>query len=98
MNDQFLQFNIDETSQYFSHQPDVVAAYLFGSVARGQATHLSDVDIAVLIDTGLGTENQLERQLSLLSDLERFTKEEVQVTLLNHASPFLAYQVIRDGK
>jgi predicted nucleotidyltransferase len=30
-------------------EPDVVVAYLFGSVARGTAGPLSDVDVAVLL-------------------------------------------------
>ncbi|RME36982.1 MAG: nucleotidyltransferase domain-containing protein, partial [Thermoflexia bacterium] len=33
--------------EYLAAQPDVVAAYLFGSVAEGRARLQSDVDIAV---------------------------------------------------
>lgn len=85
-------------TRYFSRQADVVAAYLFGSVARGQETHLSDVDIAVLTQNDAQGERRLERMLKLTADLEAFTDREVQVTLLNQAPPFLAYQVIREGQ
>ena len=38
---------------YFARQPGVVVAYLFGSITRGQANGLSDVDVAVLLDSNL---------------------------------------------
>jgi predicted nucleotidyltransferase len=82
---------------YFAQQRDVVAAYLFGSVARGQAGHLSDVDIAILLDSDLGSEESVERQLQLMVELDDFVDREVQVTILNRAAPLLAYRVIRDG-
>ncbi|MGC8781191.1 MAG: type VII toxin-antitoxin system MntA family adenylyltransferase antitoxin [Anaerolineae bacterium] len=83
---------------YFADQADVMAAYLFGSTARGEANHLSDVDIAVLLDPVVEGEAAVERQLQLMIDLDRFADREVQVLILNHAAPLLAYQVIRDGK
>jgi len=80
-----------------ARQGDVVAAYLFGSLARGQAGPLSDVDIAVLLSPDLDEEAAVERQLELMVALDDLDPREVQVTLLNHASPMLAYQVVRDG-
>jgi uncharacterized protein len=86
-----------DMAAYLAQQADVVVAYLFGSVARGQANSRSDVDLAVLLDPNLGSEACLERQLQLMVALDDFADREVQVTLLNRASPLLAYQVIRDG-
>jgi uncharacterized protein len=37
-------------AELFEREPDVVAAYLFGSQARGEAGPLSDVDLAVWLD------------------------------------------------
>ena len=68
-----------------------------GSLARGQALPSSDVDIAVLLEPGLDPERSVESQLQLQLHLERLTERPVQVTILNRASPFLAYQVLRDG-
>ena len=82
---------------YLAGQPEVVVAYLFGSVARGQADHLSDVDIAVLLDEPLEPERAVERQLRLMADLARYADQEVQVVLLNRAPPLLAYQVVETG-
>jgi uncharacterized protein len=84
-------------AEYLSRQTDVIVAYLFGSVARGQTTPMSDVDIAVLLDVSADPEALLERQITLLTDLEQLARLEVQLTLLNHAPPLLAYQVIREG-
>ena len=80
-----------------ANQPDVLAAYLFGSVARQQSNTLSDIDIAVLLRPGLNAEAMLERQLALVGALEDAIKREVQVVILNSAPPLLAYQVIREG-
>jgi len=93
-----MNLDFGAISQYFSQQADVVAAYLFGSAARGQDTHLSDVDIAVLLQDDAGGEQRLERMLALTADLEAYTDGKVQVTLLNQSPPFLAYQVIRERK
>jgi predicted nucleotidyltransferase len=35
-----------------AQEPRIVAAYLFGSWARGAATSLSDVDVALLLEAG----------------------------------------------
>ena len=83
---------------YFAGQTDVIAAYLFGSIARGQANRLSDVDIAVLLNSSVDEEAALERQLKLMIDMDHFADREVQVVILNRAAPLLAYQVIRDGR
>lgn len=94
---QTIDLDTDQLMAYLAGQPDVVIVYLFGSVARGQADRLSDVDLAVLLDESLGIEQRLQRQLSLMADLTNCSEREVQVALLNQASPLLAYQVITDG-
>ena len=75
---------------------DVVAAYLFGSVARGTATPTSDVDVAILFAAEppltidglhLGLEGELERNLGL----------PVQLVVLNRAPCDLVHRVLRDG-
>ena len=92
-----LSIEVQGIAAYLAKQTDVVAGYLFGSVARGQATPRSDVDIAVLLGPELDAQAMVERQLALMGALETFTEREVQVTILNRATPLLAYQVIREG-
>ncbi len=92
------QVDLAGLATYFAGQADVIAAYLFGSLARGQAGPMSDVDIAVLLDASMDDEAIVERQLELMMALDRFADREVQVVILNRAAPPLAYQVIRDGR
>lgn len=75
----------------------VVAAYLYGSVARGTATSASDVDVAVLLrDSPPPTlEGHL---LDFEGVLERAVGCPVQVVVLNTAPVDLVHRVLRDGR
>lgn len=72
------------------------AVYLFGSLARGEATDASDVDVAVLFDqapepalSGAG--------LTLEGDIERHLGRPVDLVNLNRAPADLVHRVLRDG-
>ncbi len=51
--------------------PEVAAAYVYGSVARGTATSLSDVDVAVLLVDVVASERRARLIRSLTTLLER---------------------------
>lgn len=77
----------------------IVAAWLFGSVARGTARPDSDVDVGVLYREapprtleGVGRVFRLEEDLAVATGLP------VQVVNLNRASVDLIVRVLRDGK
>lgn len=79
-------------------RPEVVAAYLFGSQATGAAGHMSDADVAVLVDESLAREDRLDLQLKLSGEAVRALRtSEVDLVLLNDASPLLRHRVLRDG-
>lgn len=78
-------------------EPEIVAAYLFGSVARERVRPASDVDVGVLFAAdpspglagpALGLEGELEARLGL----------PVEVVALNRASADLVHRVLRDGR
>jgi predicted nucleotidyltransferase len=72
------------------------AAYLFGSVARGEATAASDVDVAVLFDEA--PEPVLSgAALTLEGDVERHIGRAVDLVNLNCAPADLVHRVLRDG-
>jgi uncharacterized protein len=74
----------------------LVAAYLFGSQARGTASAASDVDIALLMASAPTTLDDL--QLDVAADLERELGLQVDLIVLNHAPPDLIHRVLRDGE
>jgi uncharacterized protein len=77
--------------------PAVVAAYLFGSVARGTAGPHSDVDLALLLETS--PPPTIEGHLfDYEAELERRLGAPVQLVVLNHAPPDLIHRVLRDGR
>lgn len=76
---------------------DVVAAYLYGSRARGSAGATSDVDLAVLLARApAATLKSIARDLE--SQLERALRLPVEVIVLNGAPADLVHRVLRDGK
>ncbi len=74
----------------------VAAAYVFGSVARGTASPVSDVDLGVLL-TQAPASTLEGRLLDYEAELERQLGVPVQVVIVNDAPPDLAHRVLRDG-
>ena len=82
----------------FSGNHRVVAAYLFGSVARGDDGPTSDVDVGIVLAAGPARDMAaLENVGSLHADLERRLRRDVDLAVLNDASPDLLHRVLRDG-
>ena len=81
---------------YLSSRPDVVAAILFGSRARGEERKGSDLDIGILL-----TREQAQAGVNrsqLVTDLmEVFGRADVDAVILNDAPPLLQHRVVRDG-
>lgn len=77
---------IQRLSSFLDGQPDVLAAYLFGSSARSNATPLSDVDIAVLVPRGMTAEAAFDLRLALIDALQGLLhREAIDVVMLNEA-------------
>jgi len=84
--------------EYLAAQPDVVAAYVFGSVAQGRARPQSDVDIAVLLAADLDEETRFDRRLRLGWEVERLIGRQTDLVVLNDAPPLLQHQVLKHGR
>ncbi len=75
----------------------LLAAYLFGSVARGTDSPGSDVDVGILLrKEPPGTLDGL--RFALEGDLERALGRRAQIVMLNNAPPDLVHRVLRDGR
>ena len=75
--------------------PGLVAAYVFGSRARGDASEKSDLDIAVWLQQQPVTFDAAP--LDLAGDIERALGVPVDVVILNGAPSDLVHRVLRDG-
>ncbi|WP_334111263.1 type VII toxin-antitoxin system MntA family adenylyltransferase antitoxin [Thermodesulfitimonas autotrophica] len=85
--------------EYLLMQPDIAAAYVFGSAAQNRLRPASDVDIAVLFSSGTAAKTaRFERRLELAAALEELLKRPVEVVDLEAAPPFLQHQIRKYGK
>lgn len=93
--------NLAKIRAELAKRREILFAYLFGSQAKGRTWGQSDVDIAVWVD-----EKRLARLekkapygylAELTADLSLAARQEVDVVLLNSASPVLAHEVVRHG-
>jgi hypothetical protein len=74
----------------------IVGAYVFGSVARGKATSLSDIDVALLLTPSSAAADVCGRVADELS--RQFGTDGVDVVSLDNVPVPLAYRVIREGR
>lgn len=81
---------------YVDEQEEVLIAYLFGSQTTGLTHRESDVDVALLFRfNNVPTTDHL---LQMQDDLTSLLKKEVDIVVLNDASPIIRMQVLRKGK
>ena len=71
---------------YFQSQP-VLRAYLFGSVARGEQTQDSDIDILVELDYELGAD--FYQFLDMQEHLSALLNTHVDLVSANGLSPYI---------
>lgn len=80
-------------------EPAIEEAYLFGSVARGEAGPTSDLDVAVFIDPTIAAAERASILASLAATLMKaLGTSEVDLIQLNDAPPLLYHRVLRDGR
>ena len=84
--------------RYFESRPaGIVAAYLFGSVARGQQRPDSDVDVGVLFAAGRPKSlEDLDRLAQLQDELAALLHRRVDLVAMNGAPPDLLHRILVD--
>ncbi len=84
---------MSKLAAFFAGKSDVLLVFVFGSMASGKTTVMSDIDVAVLFTNAPDVYgiNDLRDELT-----ERL-KKEVDIAVLNEASPILKMQVLKNG-
>lgn len=78
-------------------EPGVLAAWVFGSIARGDARPDSDLDVAVFLGRFDRPKTLDDLPLDLEADLASIAGREVQVVVVDWAPYDLVHRVLRDG-
>ncbi len=91
---------IKKLQAFFRDLPEVRFAYLFGSLSRQTHNDLSDVDVAVFVDSAalVKDEYYYGYKATLLAEIMQLLKENrVDLVILNQATPLLRFHVVRYG-
>ncbi|RLA92523.1 MAG: hypothetical protein DRG25_06215 [Deltaproteobacteria bacterium] len=86
---------------YFKNRKEIAFAFLFGSQAKGEATKLSDVDLAVYFYPEKRRPIEYEEKKfyaveeEIWSELEKLLNKEVELLVLNRIPASIAASAIR---
>ncbi len=84
-----LNEKISKVIEIIKSHPNVVAIYLFGSHAKGEATPLSDIDIAVILENPTPESE---------ADIGSLSSPEIDVVLFHRLPLHIKYEVFKYGK
>jgi predicted nucleotidyltransferase len=84
----------------FTKHPEIMIAYLYGSVVRNQTHKFSDLDIGIVAAhiEKINPLYSLEIQQELENILNIASKIPLDIHILNDASPRFLHQIIKEGK
>ena len=88
-------------ADFFQRQAEIEIAYIFGSIARGTESALSDIDIAILIDDQQINDDKFRYgyKAEILADLMKILKtNNVDLVILNEANTLLRHRVLYHGR
>lgn len=88
---------VDLIKETFKTDSSILAAYFFGSQIKGKSNKHSDVDIAILFDEEVEKEKYADKQILLAEYLRRRLNKEIDIVVLNNASLFLRYHILKEG-
>jgi uncharacterized protein len=87
-------------NDFLVQRPEILAVYLFGSLAKDKSRNSSDIDVAFLFDRSF-YKNDPYNSFSIAqimgADAGKGVRTKVDVSILNGASLFFAYEVISTG-
>jgi len=84
-----LNEKISKIIEIIKSDPNVIAIYLFGSHAKGEATPLSDINIAVILENPTSESE---------ADIGSLSSTEIDVVLFHRLPLHIRYEVFKYGK
>ena len=87
---------IPKALTYLQSMPDILFAYLFGSLGKGKHFPLSDVDIAVYLKEPLDVPEKKMEILGVLIDI--LQTDEIDLVVLNNAPLPLKMRILESRK
>ena len=86
----------DPLAKRLAREPGVLAAYLFGSQARGTASDHSDIDVGILLASP--PTSLVDAPFALAEELASTLGKRVDLVVMNTAPPDLVHRILRDGE
>ncbi len=94
--------SIDELEQAINtiskNHDEILLCYLYGSYVSGNRTEFSDIDIGIFLDNTFKKHYLYQVELSLEIEKEFDNKIEIDICILNDATPRFLYNVIKGGQ
>ena len=85
---------IKKTKIFFRDHDQIIAVYLFGSLAKGTFNKNSDIDIAVMFKDYKDEMKVFDIRLKLMDDLSVFLDYDVDIIVFSQASLKMQHQII----
>lgn len=82
----------------FNNREEVLLCYLYGSYVLGNKSEFSDIDLGILLDSTFKKDYLYLVDLSLEIEKEFGNKIEVDLCILNDATPRFLYNIIKNGR
>lgn len=89
---------LNKIVKYLSHEKPIMAAYLFGSTAKGNATEKSDIDLGLILKDDFDLLANYDYKLRLMGELRELSGRTVDIVLIKRADPILQYEIRKHGK
>ncbi|MBC8588818.1 type VII toxin-antitoxin system MntA family adenylyltransferase antitoxin [Paratissierella segnis] len=84
---------INKSKDILIKHENIIFAYIFGSYAQGKIRSDSDIDIAIYLENSIDMETYFEIKISLMEACKR----EIDLVILNDATPLLKYEIYRNN-
>ena len=87
----------DIVAAYCADRPEIVASYLFGSQATGNARPDSDVDLGFLLKSDVPRSNYADLSLEYFAQLSRMLRRDIHPLIMNSAGELVLEQIFSKG-